>query len=187
MDGQAGNIPTWVGKDSSCRCGSISRGETGIEKACGVIQDSRLGGRLTVKFWRGSKRHRGAGEIGRVLLQFGRLPVRSGRGTSKLLRGPRNVFPSLLRTEAVTSSDGRRENERCLAQSDSRRASPGPDRKARIGALRKGREEEVREKRGSCVRQVQQIIHGMTGNLKQLATENGPTQSSSEVASCVFH
>ena len=39
----------------------------------------------------------------------------------------------------------------------------------------------------SCVRHVQQIFHGMMGNLKHLATENGPTQSSSEVARCVFH
>ena len=31
------------------------------------------------------------------------------------------------------------------------------------------------------------FFHGITGKLKQLATENGPTRSSSEVASCVFH
>jgi hypothetical protein len=31
------------------------------------------------------------------------------------------------------------------------------------------------------------FFHGITGKFKQLATENGPTQSSSEVARCVFH
>jgi len=31
------------------------------------------------------------------------------------------------------------------------------------------------------------FFHGMTGKLKQLAAENGPTQNSSEVASWVFH
>ncbi|WP_028578195.1 hypothetical protein [Desulfomicrobium escambiense] len=31
------------------------------------------------------------------------------------------------------------------------------------------------------------FFHDMMGNLKQLATENGPTQSSSEVARCVLH
>ena len=158
MDGQAGNVPGWIGKDSSCRGGSSFRGETGIEKACGATQDSRLGGRFPVTFRGGlPRRHRGGavsrgrgcrfwagdvGEILRVLLQCGRLPVRSGRGPSKLLRRPRTIFPSLLRTGAVASGDGRRENERCLTQSNSRRASPGPDRKARIGALKKGRKNE---------------------------------------------
>jgi hypothetical protein len=50
------------------------------------------------------------GVADQVVRSCGRLAVRSGRGTSKLLRRPRTIFPSLLRTGAVASGDGRREN-----------------------------------------------------------------------------
>ena len=74
--------------------------------------------------------------------QRGRLPGRSGRGPSKLPRGPRNVFPPLLRTRASTSNERRRENERCLARSDSRRPSPEPARKAEAACYADGLKEK---------------------------------------------
>ena len=65
--------------------------------------------------------------------QGGRAPSRSRRGPSKLPRRPRNVFPSLFLARSCASGTMRRENERCLVRSNSRRAAPGARRRARSG------------------------------------------------------
>ena len=58
------------------------------------------------------------------------LAVRFGRGPSKLLRGPRNVFPSLLRIDGVISgTDDGKTNDGWLSQTV---GEPRPNSTARL-------------------------------------------------------